>query len=114
MAANGQYLVTLGETLQSCASVAKILAESAESWKRTSEGLRYDEPKGIRLALEVHVNLLFDLSRELSNPGSTKYAPIAAAKADCRVDCGPCDGREASAEVVDGLVPRLGLEPRTN
>ena len=90
MSANGQYLVTLGEALQAGASdfskhqgrlratldaVAKILAESADSWKRTAEGLRYDEPRGVRHALDVHVNLLRDLSRELSNPGSTKYAP---------------------------------------
>ena len=92
MSANGQYLVTLGEALQAGATdfakhqgrlratldaVAKILAESADSWKRTAEGLRYDESRGVRHALDVHVNLLRDLSRELSNPGSTKYAPNA-------------------------------------
>ena len=90
MSANGQYLVTLGEAIQrgagdfakhqgrlrgSMDTVAKMLRESADQWKRTAETVRYDEPRGVRHALDVHINLLRDLAAELDRPGETKYAP---------------------------------------
>lgn len=56
-------------------AVSLILMERADSFDRMAHSLRYDEPHGLRHALDVHVNLLRDLADELTNPGSTKYSP---------------------------------------
>lgn len=72
------YAEQIGARRASMEAVAAILSERARAWQKMAEGLRYDEPNGIRHAMDVHVSLLLDLAGELKNPGTTKYAPPKA------------------------------------
>lgn len=73
----GAYAAHVGLMRGSMDAVAKILTERADALAETAEGLRYDEPHGLRHALDVHVSLLRDLASELNKPGTTKYSPLA-------------------------------------
>jgi hypothetical protein len=57
------------------ATVAQMLRESAEAWRKMKDGVRYDNPPGIRATLDVHYLHLADLALELEQPGRTKYSP---------------------------------------
>lgn len=61
--------------------VAKLLRISAGAIRKMAETMRYDEPQGVRHALDVHALRLYDLADELERPGQTKYSPNASPSA---------------------------------
>ncbi len=61
---------------RSMKTVADMLRESAEQWRVAAESIRYDEPHGLRHALDVHLDFLRDMAAELERPGRTKYSPL--------------------------------------
>lgn len=60
----------------SMAAVAAMLRDSSAHWQAMKEVVRYDDPPGIRAALDVHCNHLCDLALELEMPGKTKHSPV--------------------------------------
>lgn len=73
-AAPGSALAA-AELRASMNEVAGLLRKSAESIEKMADSMRYDEPRGVRHALDVHALHLGDLAAELERPGQTKYSP---------------------------------------
>lgn len=65
----------------SMTEVARLLRQDAARINEMAKSIRYDEPRRVRYALEVHALLIGDLASELERPGQTKYSPKYGAPA---------------------------------